>query len=570
MRKPDNLVYGVDDQPPARVALLSALQQVAFVSALLGVPSIALSRLGLDTEQFLGLASATLFCAGVVLILQGLGPFGIGARLFYPLQCTTAAIPALVYASSAGLSLAENFTMVAVVGLSQILFSFVIVRLRAIFTVEVAGLAVFLIGVGLGQQGLVLILDVPAAREDAAAHLAIAGLTLATLVILHVYVKSSLRLFTNLIALALGLGVSIATGRFSSHDYALFLNAPLFDIPHPPLFGWAFNAGAIFPFAVTGFVFALTSIGVQTIAQRNNDRDWKAPDLRSIGRGIRAEGVMHLLASLLNALPMVASGGAVALAAASGNTARTLAYWTGGLLILFSLMPKIIGFWLLIPPAVTGALFLFLSTFTTINGIQLVASRALDARKVIALGMGFVTAIAYEPLRHMLEGRSLELRHLTFSAFAVSIVVTVVLLAIFRIGVKRRVIRRFPAGDARHDDVANFIEAEGARWGARVDVVQRGAHVAWQALDLIGRDFVAPDKPVIEVETTYNDIIFDILLRYEGTAPALASRPPSAEELLENPHLVDQLTGFLITQLTPDLRINKVGAHWELHFRLHV
>ncbi len=132
---------------------------------------------------------------------------------------------------------------------------------------------------------------------------------------------------------------------------------------------------------MTGFVFALTSIGVQTIAQRNNDKDWKAPDLVSIGRGIRAEGVMHLLASLLNAMPMVASGGAVALASASGNTARTLAYWTGGLLILFSLMPKIIGFWLLIPPAVTGALFLFLSTFTTINGIQLVASRALDARR---------------------------------------------------------------------------------------------------------------------------------------------------------------------------------------------
>ncbi len=231
MRKPDNLLYGVNDVPPARVALLSALQQVAFVSALLGVPGIAVMRLGLDTDQFLGLASATLFCAGVVLILQGLGPFGIGARLFYPLQCTTAAIPALVYASSAGLSLAENFTMVAVVGISQILFSFVIFRLRAIFTVEVAGLAVFLIGVGLGQQGLVLILDVPAAREDAAAHLGIAGLTLATLVILHVYVQSRLRLFTNLIALAIGLAVSLATGRFSQHDYMLFLNAPLFDIP---------------------------------------------------------------------------------------------------------------------------------------------------------------------------------------------------------------------------------------------------------------------------------------------------------------------------------------------------
>ncbi len=144
---------------------------------------------------------------------------------------------------------------------------------------------------------------------------------------------------------------------------------------------------------------------------------------------------------------------------------------------------------------------------------------------MIALGVGFVTAIAYEPLRHMLEGRALELRNLTFSAFAVSIVVTVILLALFRIGVKRRVVRRFPAGEARHDDVANFIEAEGARWGARVDVVQRGAHVAWQALDLIGREFVDPDKPVIEVETTYNDIIFDILLRYEGTAPSLSPAP---------------------------------------------
>ncbi len=46
--------------------------------------------------------------------------------------------------------------------------------------------------------------------------------------------------------------------------------------------------------------------------------------------------------------------------------------------------------------------------------------------------------------------------------------------------------------------------------------------------------------------------------------------PPTAEELLENPALVDQLTGFLITQLTPDLRIQKVGQSWELHFRLHV
>lgn len=568
MRKPENLVYGVDDLPPARVAFFAALQQVAFLVALLAVPGVAASRLGLSTQEFFDLSATTLFCAGVVVILQGLGRFGIGSGLFYPLQCTTAAIPALMYGNSAGLDLAQNFTMVAVVGVSQILFSFVIVRLRGIFTMEVAGLAVFLIGVGLGQQGLVLILDIPEELSDAATHFSISALTLTTLIVLHVYVRSRLRLFTNLVGLAVGLGVSAAVGQLDPSDVDLFRAAPWLSFPTPPLFGWDYQVGAIIPFAITGFVFALTSIGVQTIAQRNNDRDWKAPDLVSISRGVRAEGVMHLLASFLNALPMVASGGAVALAAASGCTARTLAFWTGGLLILFSVVPKVIGFWFLMPDSVTGALFLFLATFTTVNGIQLVASRVLDARKVLAIGMGFVTAIAYEPVRALLEGYTPGMRLVTFSAFAVSMLVTVALLAVFRIGVTRRVVKRFPAHTASHDEVAEFLESEGARWGARVDVVQRGAHVAWQAIDLIGRDLVDPEKPVIEVATSYNDIMLDVILRYEGTAPSLATKPPTAEELMDNPDLAHSLTGFLITRLAPDFRIQRTGQMWELHFRL--
>ncbi|WP_127092037.1 solute carrier family 23 protein [Aquabacter cavernae] len=570
MRKPDGLVYGVNDLPPARVALLASLQQVAFLAALLGVPGLAAMRLGLDTQIFLSLTATTLFCAGVVCIIQGFGRFGLGAGLFYPLQCTTAAIPALIYASDEGLSLAQNFTMVGVLGLSQILFSFIIYRLRGIFTVEVAGLAVFLIGVGLGQQGLVLILDVPTGHTNAVMHLGTAAFTLATLIILHVYVRHRMRLFTNLIGLAAGLTVSAILGQLDPADVAQFKAAAWVNFPSLPLFGWSFDTGAITAFAVTGFVFALTSMGVQTIAQRNNDKDWKAPDLVSIGKGIRAEGVMHMLAAALNALPMVASGGAVALAAASGCTARTLAFWTGGLLILFSLLPKFMGFWFMMPDSVTGALFLFLATFTTVNGLQLVASRVLDARKVVAIGMGFVTAISYEPLRHLLEGRAPELRIVTFSSFAVTILVTVTLLALFRIGVTRRGVRQFPAGQASHDEVATFIEAEGGRWGARVDVVQRGAFAAWQAIDLIGRDLVDAEKPTIEVATSYNDLVFDIILRYEGIAPPLANRPPTAEELLDDPNRAAQLTGYLISKLTPDLRVQRVHHRWELHLRLPV
>jgi xanthine permease XanP len=568
MRKPDNLVYGVDDLPPPRVAVFVALQQLAFLTALLGVPGLAIANLGGNDETFLHLAGATLLAAALAVVLQGIGRFGFGAGLFYPLQCTTAAFPALLFASHEGLDLAESFSMVAVAGLTQVLFSFVIVRLRGIFTVEVAGLAIFLIGVGLGQQGLILIIDAPVEPHMAHMHYVIAGVTLATLVVLHIYVRSRLRLFTTLIGLSVGFAASAALGLLDPRDVAIFDAAPLIGFPQLPVFGWGFDADAIIPFAVTGFVFALTSIGVQTIAQRNNDVDWKSPDLVSISRGVRAEGLVHLLGSAMNTLPMVASGGAVMLAAASGCTSRALAFWTGGFLALAAVLPKVIGFWLMLPAGVTGALFLFLSAFATVSGLQLVGSRMLDGRKVLAIGIGFVTAIAYEPIRALLDARLPELRPVTFSAFAVSVLVAVGLLALFRIGAAQRVVRRFDAASASHDGVARFLEAEGRRWGARHDVVQRGAHVAWQAIELLGDGLVDPAHPDIEVETRYDDLFFEVIVRYTGTLPELSSAPPSAEALVDDPTLARSLAGFLIQRLAPVLVTRSVrGAH-ELHFRL--
>src|SRR3546814_19574918 len=145
-------------------------------------------------------------------VLQGSGRFGLGAGLFYPLQCTTAAIPALLFASNEGLNPGQSFGMGAVAGVSQVLFSFVIVRLRGIFTVEVAGLAIFLIGVGLGQQGLILIIDAPVEPHRAGLHYAIAGLTLATLVGLHISAPTRLRLFPQLTRLTTGSGTGSEKG----------------------------------------------------------------------------------------------------------------------------------------------------------------------------------------------------------------------------------------------------------------------------------------------------------------------------------------------------------------------
>jgi xanthine/uracil permease len=79
-------------------------------------------------------------------------------------------------------------------------------------------------------------------------------------------------------------------------------------------------------------------MGTQTIVQRSADADWVRPHLRPLARGVRAEGVAHLFAALVNGLPLAASGGAVSLAA-PGSASRYLGYWTAGLLLLAALVP---------------------------------------------------------------------------------------------------------------------------------------------------------------------------------------------------------------------------------------
>ena len=177
----------------------------------------------------------------------------------------------------------------------------------------------------------------------------------------NVWAKGLLKLLAPLTGLLVGMALSLL-------------------LPQLPAFGWRFEAGAIVPYAVTGFALALTSMGTQTIVQRSADADWVRPHLRPLARGVRAEGVAHLFA-------------------ASGSASRYLGYWTAALLLLAALVPKLIGAWLLLPAPVMGALLLYLATFTTLSGLQLIASRMLDNRRVLAVGLGLVVGTGMSVIR---------------------------------------------------------------------------------------------------------------------------------------------------------------------------
>ena len=61
MRRPDNIAFGVNDPLPTKLALGLALQQLAFLGALMIIPDIYARAAGLEERSgFLDIASATL------------------------------------------------------------------------------------------------------------------------------------------------------------------------------------------------------------------------------------------------------------------------------------------------------------------------------------------------------------------------------------------------------------------------------------------------------------------------------------------------------------------------------
>lgn len=572
MRKPDNIVYWLNDRLPPRVALGLAVQQVAFLAVLLLVPSLYSHMANLPPESFRDLASATLLTSAAGVLLQAWGRFGIGSGYYYPVQATTTVLATLTLAAERPGGLPAAYGMIAVLGVSQLAFSLVIVRLRAIITVEVAGLAVLLIGLGLGILGLALIFDLPqfdhGRMQPTRQELAAAAGCFAIMIGCHVWGGSRVRLFTTLIGLVSGVLLAWPLGLLDASHTTPVLEAPYLHLPTLPVFGWSFDGGAILPYVITGFLLALSSIGTQVLMQRANDADWVRPDLRSLGHGVRAEGLMHLVAALLNGLPLLASGGGASLAASSGCTSRHLAYWTAGLLALFAFTPKLIMIWLLIPNPVAGALLLFLSCTASINGMRLVTARMLDNRRVIAVGTGLLVGLTGGPLLQALVNVWADLHYLAFSNVSAGILVCVFLAALFRLGERSHKAARFSAANITADGIADFIEAQGRAWGARVTAVRRAEHASWQAIELLrDADLIDPARPDVELATEFDDYFLTIIFRYQGQPLLLETMPPTADEMLEDENASNRMAGFLIRKLALQAQSRRQGAMAELRLR---
>jgi len=545
VRKPLNILYGVDETPPLAVTLLSGLQQVGLMAVFLLFPLLVGREAGLHDVEIINLLSLSMVGMAVGAILPALRKGPVGAGFLCPGVFTAAYLgPSLLAARSGGLALVFGMTIFG--GCVGAALSQVLRRLRPLFPPELAGFVVMLLAVTIGSIGMRYALGIKISRPVEAEELVVAALSLTTMVGLNVWTRGYLKLFCALIGMGVGYAAAALLGVLHGREFELVNAAPGVAFPPVGRFGWSFDLSLVPAFAVAALAACLKTVGNITTCQKINDADWVRPDMRLIGRGVLADALTSVAAGIVGTTGVNSSPSAVGLSGATGVTSRRVAYAIAAIFLVLALLPKAGALLAIMPQPVMGATLLFSASYVFVNGLEIVSARLLDARRTFVIGLSFMIGLAVDFFPDYFIGLPAGLHPLTSSSLVLGMLSAVVLNIAFRIGLRRT---QGLVIDPMHVDpstIESFMETQGAAWGARRDVIDRAAFNLQQSIETLVSSEVA--RGPLDVEASFDEFNLDVRVSYDGPPLELPEQRPSNEEIMASDEGERKLAGFMLRQ----------------------
>ena len=544
MRKPHNLSYGVDDSPPLRVTALSGVQHVGLMAIYLVYPALVAKAAGSSPEMAASFVSATLVALAIGTLLQAIkfGPVGSGF-LCQPVSSVVYFVPSLIAVKHGGLGAVVVMTMIS--GLLEIGLARILNRLRSIFTAEIAGLVVLLVGMASGSVGLRTALGTPGQPGFATPlDAALALLTLGIMVGLNVWGRGWLRIFCVLLGMTAGCLAAWAFGRLRVAEATLAV--PVFAVPGIAHHEWLFDSTLLLPFAVAALAASLKVMGNVTTCQKVNDANWARADMKSISEGMVGDGLAAVLAGALGGHGVNSSTANVGLASATGITSRKIAYAIAAMLFVLAFVPRLGLLFYLMPQAVAGATLVFSSTYIIVNGLEIITSRLLDTRKTLLIGFALIFGIAVEVSPALLDPLPAGARFSLNSSLVLGTLVALALNVLFRLGVRQTAILTVQPGAVDSKALRDFMESQGGLWGARRDVIERASFNLAQSIETIASSGVA--RGPMMVAATFDEYNLNLRVSYDGAPLELPQTRPAPEEILASEVGERRLAGYMLRQ----------------------
>lgn len=564
-KKPANLIYDVDESPALGTLILLGFEHICLMAIAFVFPVLVVAEIGGSKDDARHLINMAMVVTGIATILQGLNRGPIGSGYLCPLLNGPAFLSASVLAGKTG-GLPMIFGMTFFGGLFEAGFSRVASRLRAFFPAEVTGTIVTMVGIEVIPHALQRFYGVDAGNRVLNGRAALVGvLTLGLMMAFTVWGKGKARLFSVLIGMGIGYAVGAAMGFIGPEARAQMKQAPWVALPKPGVYGMHFSWALAIPFLVASLSSALKTMGDLTTCQKINDANWKRPDMRSLGRGILACAMGNLMSGVSGALGTSPSSSNVGLSIASGATSRTISYSTGAILILLAFLPKCGAVFAIMPSPVMGASLAFSASFMVMAGIQIMMSRLIDARKTFVIGTSIVFGLSVDLIPGLYKGLPQWAAVFFQSSLSVATLSAIILNVFMRIGVAKKVTTEFRPGVDSSDAVFDFMQRQGAAWGAMPDVIARVAADMNEILEAVASGGFAEGP--LQAAVAFDEFSIDVAISYKGRVMEFPNTRPSGEEMLSDPDSPVKLAGFLVRKSSD--RIDTDVKDGVCRIRLH-
>lgn len=563
MKKPVNMLYTVEEIPPLAVVILNGIQHVGLNAINLVYPLLILRSIDAPLRVVESTLAMGMLVLGAATFLQASRMGRIGSGYMLPATFTASYFPpSLLAAQAGGLPLVLGMTLFS--GLFETLLAPLLRRLRSIFPPEISGLVIFMIGLSAGISGLRTVFG-PAVPELTHAEWAVGGITLATMIGFNVWGRGIARMLCSLAGFAVGYAAAAAAGLFDAASFDTVMRARWFGLPDFSALSYTFDLTLAAPFAIASIAVAMKAVGTITICQRANDASWTRPEMRSITRGVMADGLSTALSGLVGCVGTSTSTASAGLATATGVAARRVAWAAGAILIALGFLPRLAGLLGVMPRAVIIAALMFVVAFIIINGLQVMTSRLLDARRTLVLALSIVAGVAVEVFPTLAASAPKFAAPILGSSLVTATLLALTLNLVFRIGVRRTLVVTLEPGTR---DIAAFDQAltlQGGAWGARADVIASVVHTVDHVVDNLAGDFWLEGP--LRIEAGFDEFNLDVKVTYKGDLLEFTGHRPTEDEILAGPEGLRRLSGYLLRHIGQNAKSETRDGLSVLRFR---
>ena len=562
-RKPTNLIYGVDDEPPLATTLLLGFQHIFILSIAFIFPVVIVTEIGGSPEDAQNLICMAMLATGLSTALQALKKGPVGSGYLCPLLNGPAFVPASLLAGKAG-GLALIFGMTVVAGIFEALFSQVVGRMRKFFPPEVTGTVVLMVGVEVIPIAVPKFFGVDGTHPGfVALPFLVALITLAVTAGFNVWGKGKMRLYSLLIGMVAGYALSFATGILTLDKARLIIDSAFFRLPEMGKFGISFSTVMLLPFVVAAFSSALKTMGDLTTCQKINDADWKRIEMRSISRGMLACAAGNITSGLLGALGQSVSSSNIGLSIATGATSRRIGYAAGGILMLLAFFPKLAAIFVIMPTPVMGASLIFTVCFMIMAGIQIIMSRMIDARKTFVVGLSIIFGLSFDSVPGLYAGVDPVLRPLLSSSLALATICAVVLNVFFRMGISQKMEFEIDPCIDTSEKIFQVMEKQGGTWGARREVIFNAIAAMNELLD--AAPFLGLSEKKIALSVSFDEFNLDVRAVYEGRPFDIPTTMPGIDTMHDADASALALAAFTMSRYVDKMSFSTKEGKTELH-----